>query len=44
LAAAGTLLTAARSERKASGECLENPARADERVGQEADPVGQTPA
>ena len=44
MAAAGTLLTAARSERKAPGECPGDPARADERVGQEADPVGETPA
>lgn len=44
MATAGTLLTAARSEGKAPGECPGNPARADERVRQEADPVGQTPA
>ena len=44
IASAGTLLTAARSEGKAPGECPGNPARADERVREAADPVGQAPA
>ena len=42
-ASAGTLLTAARSEGKAPGQCPGNPVPAEESVREEADPIGQTP-
>jgi len=42
MASAGTLLTAARSEGKAPGQCPGNPVPAEGSVREEADPIGQT--